>query len=75
MTDKEWTDEVGRAIAGTALPWRVHASWIEHHRDMCYAELTDLKSGRERRIELSRQEFATVTARRTEVVRQLQAGQ
>jgi hypothetical protein len=72
VTDKHWAEEVGRAIAGMALPWRVQASWIEHHSDMCYAELTDTRSGKERRIELSRQEFATLAARRAEIVRQLQ---
>jgi hypothetical protein len=72
VTDKHWAEEVERAIAGMALLWRVRASWIEHQRDMCYAELTDTRSGRERRVELSRQEYATVAARRTEIMRQLQ---
>jgi hypothetical protein len=75
VTDKHWAEEVERAITGMALPWRVRASWIEHHHDMCYAELMDTSSGRERPIALSRQEFATVAARRAEIVRQLQSHQ
>ena len=72
MIDKHWAEEVERAIAGSGLPWRVHASWIEHRGPMCHAELTDTRSGKDCTIELSREEFASVTARRAEIVRQLQ---
>jgi hypothetical protein len=72
MTDKEWTEEVDRAVAGAALPCRVHAAWVQHGSVMCYAELVDTRSGKDRTIEVSRKEFATVAARRAEIVRQLQ---
>lgn len=73
MTDKEWTEEVERAMAGAGLPWRVHAAWVEQRGPMCYAELTDTRSGRERIVELSRESFTTVAERRNELVRRLQA--
>ena len=71
MTDKHWAEEVERAIAGAGLPWRVHASWIENHGSVCYAELTDTRSGKERTIEVSLDVFASVAGRRDEIVRQL----
>ena len=72
MTEKEWTEEVERAAAGAGLPCRVHAAWFEHKGPICCAELTDSRSGKEHRVRLSREEFATVTERRAEIVRQLQ---
>ncbi|MNC89869.1 hypothetical protein D3C83_58740 [compost metagenome] len=73
MTEKEWTEEMERALAGAGLPCRVRAAWIEHKGPMCYAELTDTRTGKERMIRLSRLEFATLADRRAEIVRQVQA--
>ena len=72
VTEKEWTEEIERAVAGACLPCRVHAAWMEHKGPMCYAELTDTRSGKERMIRLSRTEFTTVNDRRAEIVRQVQ---
>ena len=71
MTNKEWNAEIDSAVAGLGLPWRVFAAWVE--RDIvCCAELTDTRSGRDRTVKLSRQEFPTEAGRRAEIVRQLQ---
>ena len=70
MNDKQWTEEVERTLAGAGLPCRVHAAWIQQSGEMYYAELTDTRSGKERKIGLSSQEFPTVIARRAEIVRQ-----
>jgi hypothetical protein len=70
MNDKQWTEEVERTLAGAGLPCRVQSAWIQHGGDMCHAVLTDTRSGKERTIGLSRQEFSTVVARRAEIVRQ-----
>ena len=74
MTQKDWTEEVERALAGAGLPCRVHAAWIEHGGAMGCAEVTDTRSGKERTIRLSLEEFASVAARRAEITRQLQGG-
>jgi hypothetical protein len=74
VTEKDWTEEVARALAGAGLPCRVHAAWIDHGGEMCHAEVTDTRSGKERTIRLSRLEFASVAARRAEITRQLQGG-
>jgi hypothetical protein len=74
MTDKEWKEEVDRAVAGAGLPCRVAAAWLERRATRYVADLTDTRSGKERTISLSGQEFATVTARRAEIIRQLTSG-
>ena len=72
MTKKEWTEEVSRAVDGAGLPWRVFTSWVEQNSPLCGAELTDIRSGRERRIGLARDLFPTEADRRNEIIRQLQ---
>ena len=72
MTNKNWNEEVSRAIAGAGLPWRVAAAWIEQSSALCCAELADTRSGAERRISLSPGSFPTTADRRNEIIRQLQ---
>ena len=71
MTNKEWTEEVSRAIDGAGLPWRVFAAWVEAKSPTCCAELTDTRSGRDRRISLMCDQFPTAADRRNEIIRQL----
>jgi hypothetical protein len=72
LTDKEWKEEVERVVASAGVPWVFRAGWIERRNEMLCAELIDKRSGTERTIRLSSQQFATPPARRVEIVRQLQ---
>ena len=71
--ERAWKEEVERAVDGSGLPWRVSAAWIEQKRPMYCASLTDTRSGKECRVSLSPDDFATVSARRIESVRQVNA--
>ena len=73
MTEKEWKEEVGRALAAAGLPWGVSAAWVQQNSFDCVAELVDSRSGKERSIKLSHQRFPTEAERRAEIVRQVQA--
>ena len=73
MTDKAWDEEVRRVIASSGLPWRVFAAWVQQGSDRCEAELVDMRSGKERTISLSHQQFPTDAARRVEIERQVRA--
>lgn len=73
MTDKDWKEEVQSALAGAGLPWLVTAAWVGRGEAGCEAELVDMRTGRERTIRLSHQQFSTEAERRAEIVRQTQA--
>ena len=72
MTQKEWQEEVDRAVAGSGLPWRLSAAWLEQNSARCCAEVKDTRSGKERTVRLSHSQFTTTAERRAEIVRQLQ---
>jgi hypothetical protein len=72
MTKKDWTDEVEGVVAAAGLPWRVTTAWVEQHTPLCCAELSDTRTGQQRRVILARDRFPTPPERRAEIVRQLQ---
>jgi hypothetical protein len=72
-TAKAWSEEITRAVAGSGLPWRVAVTWVEQNRSMFYADLVDVRSGRERRVCLAVDRFPTASDRRVEIARQLEA--
>jgi hypothetical protein len=72
MTEKEWGEEVERAIAGSGLMWRLSAAWTERSNDLYCADVRSTTSGKDRTIRLACSEFITVAQRRAEIVRQLQ---
>ncbi len=74
MTQKEWREEVDRALAGSGLPWRLFSAWVEQKSAMCCADVTNTSSGKDRTVRLLGSEFTTTAARRAEIVRQLQLG-
>ena len=73
MTQKEWTQEVERALSGAGLPWRVASAWVEQVGSALCAELVDMRTGKERSIRLPGLVFRTEAERRGEIVRQLTA--
>lgn len=74
MTEKEWREEVDRALGGAGLPWRLFAAWIDANRITCCAEVTHTSNGKMRTVRLSQTQFDTVAARRVEISRQLGGG-
>jgi hypothetical protein len=72
LTEKRWKEEVGRALAGAGLPWNVAAAWIQKDSAEFCADVVDQRSGKDRRIRLSGEQFSTDAARRAEIVRQVQ---
>ena len=72
MKDKAWKEEVGGVLAGGGLPWSVAAAWVEQAGVMCCADVIDQRSGKDRSIRVSLEEFPTAAARRLEIARQLQ---
>ena len=72
MTNADWKEEVERAVSGAGAPWRVVGAWASQISETCSADLIDMRSGKERRISLARDQFQTLAARRAEIVRQLQ---
>lgn len=71
MTEKEWKEEVDRTLAGSGMPWRLFAAWMEQNRITCCAEVTHTSTGKLRTIRLSQTQFPSVAARRAEIARQL----
>jgi hypothetical protein len=72
VTDREWKQEAETAVAGPGLPFRVVAAWVEAVSFTCCADYADQRTGAQRHVKVSHQQFATPAARRAEVVRQLQ---
>jgi hypothetical protein len=72
VTDKEWKEEVERAVAGAGVLWEVRSAWIERRSDVYAADLVDKRTGTDRTVRLSSPEFPTAAERRAEIVRQLQ---
>ena len=68
--ERRWTEELSRALGGAGLPWRVSSAWCTG--DAYAAELTNIKSGASRDIQLSTLSFPSPTERRHEILRQLQ---
>jgi len=71
LTTKAWTEEITRTVAASGLPWRVSAAWVEQKRPLCCADLTDTRTGRDRRVSIERDRFPTPADRRAEITRQL----
>lgn len=73
MTDRQWKEELERAIAAFAYPWRVRTAWVEQAGSLLGADLVDTRTGNERTIRLAALVFRTDAERRTEIARLLQA--
>jgi hypothetical protein len=71
MTDRQWKEEIDRAVGGAGLPYRVVAAWIERGR-FCCADLADQRTGKDRTVRICHETFAMPAERRAEIVRQLQ---
>lgn len=71
MTDREWKQEAETAVSGPGLPFRVVAAWVEASSLTCCADYADQRTGRERHVKVSHQQFNTPAGRRGEIVRQL----
>ena len=73
MTDREWKLEAESAVAGPGLPFRVVAAWVEASTLTCCVDYADQRTGRERHVKVSHQQYNTPAERRGEVVRQLKS--
>ena len=73
VTQKQWAQEVERALSGAGLPWRLTSAWIEQAGSTLCAGLADMRTGSERSIRLPGLVFRTHAERRVEIVRQVQA--
>jgi hypothetical protein len=71
VTDREWKQEAESAVAGPGLPFRVIAAWVEAHTSTGCVDYADQRTGRERHVKVSHQQFDTPAGRRTEIGRQL----
>jgi hypothetical protein len=71
VTERQWTDEVTRALAAAGLPWQLGSCWCE--KSACAAELVHRSTGKTRVITLSLDAFSTAALRKAELVRVLQA--
>jgi hypothetical protein len=70
LTHDNWKQELERVLADLGPLWRVNTAWVEQSTPMCGAKVADA-AGLERVVALARDRFATETARRVEIVRQL----
>jgi hypothetical protein len=68
--ERHWAEELARALAGAALPWRISSAWCT--KDAYAAELTNVRTGACREIRLPFTPFESAIARRHEIVRQMQ---
>lgn len=69
-----WTEEAMRAATGAGLSWRLATAWCQQGRTVWCAEFTHQGSGKTRHVRLCSAQFPSPTARRAEIVRQLQLG-
>jgi hypothetical protein len=70
ITDRQWTEEVTRALAAAGLPWQAGSCWCE--KNACAAEVIHRSTGKTRLVRLLHETFSTAMLRRNELVRLLQ---
>jgi hypothetical protein len=73
MTNAQWRAELQRAIRELGAHWRVNKAAVEQVSPICYAEVSDTKAGKSRKVSVARDRFQTEAARLAEITRQIKA--